>query len=97
MDALERLREEAAIQTVERPVVAIYGGSFDPPHFGHAMVIAWLLWSGTASEVWLVPTFQHAFDKPLAPFELRAGLCAARRDDWSSGAGCARRGVATAA
>jgi nicotinate-nucleotide adenylyltransferase len=77
VDALERLREEAAIQTVERPVVAIYGGSFDPPHFGHAMVIAWLLWSGTASEVWLVPTFQHAFDKPLAPFELRAGLCAA--------------------
>lgn len=55
--------------------VAIYGGSFNPPHVGHAMVAAWLCWTARADEVWWVPAFDHAFDKPLAPFELRAEAC----------------------
>lgn len=57
--------------------VAIYGGSFDPPHMGHAMVAAWVLWSGLADALWLVPTYQHAFDKSLAPFEIRCELASA--------------------
>lgn len=57
--------------------VAIYGGSFNPPHVGHAMVAAWLVWTEQVDEVWLVPTFHHAFDKPLAPFERRLSACAA--------------------
>jgi len=55
--------------------VAIYGGSFNPPHIGHAMVAAWLRWTGRADEVWWVPAFDHAFDKPLAPFDLRMDAC----------------------
>jgi nicotinate-nucleotide adenylyltransferase len=55
--------------------VAIYGGSFNPPHVAHAMVAAWLRWSGRADEVWLLPVYRHAFEgqhqKRLAPFELR--------------------------
>ena len=57
--------------------VAVYGGSFDPPHVGHAMVAAWLGWTRRVDAVWLVPTFQHAFAKQLAPFETRVALCQA--------------------
>ncbi len=51
--------------------VGVYGGSFNPPHFGHAWVASWLIWADRVDEVWLVPAFDHAFDKDLAPFELR--------------------------
>lgn len=57
--------------------VAVFGGSFNPPHVGHAMVVAWLLWTDRADEVWLLPTWRHAFDKPLAPFEVRVRACEA--------------------
>jgi nicotinate-nucleotide adenylyltransferase len=55
--------------------IAVYGGSFNPPHIGHAMVASYLWWTGKADQVWLVPAFDHAFDKALAPFELRLELC----------------------
>lgn len=61
--------------------VAVYGGSFNPPHVAHAMVASWLLWTRRADRVWLVPVFRHAFeglhDKSLAPFELRLSWCRA--------------------
>lgn len=57
--------------------VAVYGGSFFPPHVGHAMVAAWLRWTDRADEVWLVPAWQHPFGKALAPFDARLGWCEA--------------------
>lgn len=61
-----------------RPVrIGIYGGSFNPPHVGHGMVAAWLRWVDLVDEVWMVPTYDHAFGKNLAPFELRCRMCAA--------------------
>jgi nicotinate-nucleotide adenylyltransferase len=60
--------------------VAIYGGSFNPPHIGHALVAAWIRWTDQADAVWLLPAFQHAFDKPLAPWPLRLALTQALAD-----------------
>jgi nicotinate-nucleotide adenylyltransferase len=60
--------------------VAIYGGSFNPPHVGHALVAAWLRWTGQADEVWLVPAYHHAFDKVLAPWDLRLRMTQALAD-----------------
>ncbi len=57
--------------------IGIYGGSFNPPHLGHAMVSAWLLWADQVDEVWLLPTYKHAFNKTLAPFEHRVRMCQA--------------------
>jgi nicotinate-nucleotide adenylyltransferase len=57
--------------------VAIYGGSFNPPHAGHGMVAAWLHWTGLADEVWLVPSHSHPFERALAPFAQRLELCEA--------------------
>lgn len=58
-------------------VVGVYGGSFNPPHVGHAMVAGWLLWTRRVDEVWLVPTWQHAFEKKLAPWPVRLEACQA--------------------
>lgn len=55
--------------------IAVYGGSFNPPHWGHAMVASWVRWAGLASEVWFVPTFAHPFGKDLRPFDDRVAAC----------------------
>ena len=57
--------------------VAVYGGSFNPPHVGHGMVAAWLRWTDRTDEVWLVPSFAHPFGRELAPFGRRLVLCQA--------------------
>ncbi len=55
--------------------VAIYGGSFNPPHVCHQLVVLYALETRPLDEVWLVPCFRHAFDKALAPFDLRMDWC----------------------
>jgi nicotinate-nucleotide adenylyltransferase len=57
--------------------IAIYGGSFNPPHVGHAMVAGWLHWTDRVDQVWLVPTRSHPFGKPMASFSFRVRLCEA--------------------
>lgn len=57
--------------------VAVYGGSFDPVHVGHAMVAAWLRWTDAADEVWFVPVRAHPFAKRSAPFPTRVAWCRA--------------------
>ena len=57
--------------------IGVYGGSFNPPHVGHAMVASWLLWTQRVEEVWLVPAGSHPFDKTLDPFVQRLALCEA--------------------
>lgn len=55
--------------------VAIYGGSFDPPHMGHVLSVAWALAAGGVDEVWIIPTWKHAFGKKHgAPFEERIAM-----------------------
>ncbi len=56
--------------------VAIYGGSFDPPHIGHVLSVAWALSATEVDEVWIIPTWKHAFDKEHgASFEERMSMC----------------------
>ena len=43
--------------------IAVYGGSFNPPHIAHTMVASWLLWTEMVDEVWLVPVYRHAFEQ----------------------------------
>jgi len=58
----------------ERRPVALFGGSFDPPHHGHALIATWALCSGRFEEVRLIPVFAHAFGKPLSDFTLRVRM-----------------------
>ncbi len=57
------------------PVVALYGGSFDPPHVAHVLAAAWLLSAAPVDVVWVMPVFRHPFGKPLAPWADRLAMC----------------------
>jgi len=55
--------------------LAIYGGSFDPPHIGHTLACAYVLAAHRVDAVLLVPTARHPFDKQLAAFGHRVHMC----------------------
>lgn len=55
--------------------VALFGGSFNPPHVGHQLAALYVLETAPVDALWLVPCFLHAFDKQLAPFEHRVAMC----------------------
>ena len=57
--------------------VALFGGSFNPPHVGHLLAAALVRAVAPVDEVWLMPACQHPFGKQLAPFEERMALCEA--------------------
>lgn len=57
--------------------IALFGGSFDPPHLGHAYVVTRVLAIEPVDQLWLVPTHVHAFGKVLSPFERRVRMCEA--------------------
>ena len=54
--------------------LAVFGGSFNPPHVAHTMVCLWVLETQAVDRVCVVPTYQHAFAKDLAPFEDRCAM-----------------------
>jgi len=55
--------------------IAVFGGSFNPPHVGHQMAALWVLETAGVDELWFVPALVHPFDKALAPFEDRFRMC----------------------
>lgn len=48
--------------------IALFGGSFDPPHWGHRQVVDYLRGLDLFDEVWVLPAFDHPFAKGLADF-----------------------------
>ena len=59
--------------------IALYGGSFNPPHIAHQFAILYALAAASPAfdRLWIVPTFKHAFDKHLVAFEDRLAMCLA--------------------
>lgn len=55
--------------------IALFGGSFNPPHIAHQMVCLFVLETCRVDAVWMVPTYRHAFSKTLCPFEHRFRMC----------------------
>lgn len=56
--------------------IAVYGGSFDPPHLGHVLTVTWAISAADIDEVWIIPTWKHVFDKAHgASFEERMSMC----------------------
>ena len=51
--------------------IAILGGSFDPPHKGHTAIANRLLKIYHFDEIWLMPCYQHPFNKNLSAPEKR--------------------------
>ena len=57
--------------------IALFGGSFNPPHVAHQLACAYVLATARppVDEVWMVPTWKHPFDKQLVPFADRLAMC----------------------
>lgn len=49
--------------------IAVFGSAFNPPHNGHADVIRQA--AQLFDEVWVVPSYCHAFGKPMIDFKTR--------------------------
>ena len=55
--------------------VAIFGGSFNPPHVAHQLVALYVLETQAVDALWFVPTYTHPFHKSLVDFEHRVAMC----------------------
>lgn len=63
--------------------IALLGGAFDPIHKGHIELAQFVLnTSKTFDEVWLMPCYQHMYNKEMESAEHRLEMCriAARND-----------------
>jgi nicotinate-nucleotide adenylyltransferase len=56
-------------------VIALYGGSFNPPHVSHQMIALLVLETRDVDEVWIAPALAHPFGKDLASFDDRLEMC----------------------
>jgi nicotinate-nucleotide adenylyltransferase len=57
------------------PVVAVFGGSFNPPHLAHVLALAVVLARFEVARIVVVPTYRHPFAKALAPYDDRVTMC----------------------
>ena len=48
--------------------VALFGGSFNPPHQGHVSMIRRLLRRRDLEQIWVLPVYRHPFQKNIAPY-----------------------------
>ena len=55
--------------------IAIFGGSFNPPHVAHVLAVVYALSTAPIDEVLVVPVFRHPFAKELASFDERLAMC----------------------
>lgn len=55
--------------------LGVYGGSFDPPHYGHVRLVEHLLSERLVDRVLVVPVYFHAFHKKMESFEARLHMC----------------------
>lgn len=55
--------------------VALFGGSFNPPHAAHQLVALYVLETQPVDELWFVPTYSHPFGKQLASYDHRVAMC----------------------
>jgi nicotinate-nucleotide adenylyltransferase len=55
--------------------VAVYGGSFNPPHVGHVLGVVYALSTAPIDEILVVPVYRHPFAKNLAPYAERLAMC----------------------
>lgn len=64
--------------------IAIFGGAFDPPHFGHQKVVTNFLKLNLVDELWLLPVKNHAFAKTMASAKDRLAMLGLLKENYFS-------------
>jgi nicotinate-nucleotide adenylyltransferase len=59
----------------ERLRVAVFGGSFNPPHVAHLFAVVHALACAPIDRVLVVPVYRHPFAKELATYDERLAMC----------------------
>lgn len=54
--------------------IAVFGSAFNPPTLGHADAIRFLQETYNFHEIWLVPSYKHAFAKAMLDYNLRVSM-----------------------
>jgi nicotinate-nucleotide adenylyltransferase len=72
--AADPSREGAPGSPTSRPLVAVFGGSFNPPHLAHVLAVSVVLSTHALDKVLVVPTYRHPFAKSLAPYDDRVKM-----------------------
>lgn len=55
--------------------IGIFGGSFNPPHLGHAIMTLSVLMTEEIDEIWVLPCANHSEKKNLESFKERMKMC----------------------
>jgi nicotinate-nucleotide adenylyltransferase len=55
--------------------VAIFGGSFNPPHLGHQSLCLMVLEACDVDQLWVIPTYEHHLGKELTAYNHRFAMC----------------------
>lgn len=57
--------------------IALFGGSFNPPHIGHVLNACYVLGAFPVDQLWVMPVYLHPFaqKRGLLPFEDRLEMC----------------------
>jgi nicotinate-nucleotide adenylyltransferase len=53
----------------------VFGGSFDPPHIAHTLLVSCALSAYGLERVLVIPAYAHAFGKQSSSFEDRLRMC----------------------
>jgi nicotinate-nucleotide adenylyltransferase len=61
--------------------IALFGGSFDPPHLGHFQIALHILEEELADQVWFVPVKNHPFGKKMTADVYRIEMLQRLLDD----------------
>lgn len=54
-----------------KKTIALFGGSFNPPHVGHTLTVAYALSQHNIDHLFVVPVFKHVWAKELASYRHR--------------------------
>ena len=83
LDRAARLSASCSVKARDAVKVAVFGGSFNPPHVAHVLACALVLAIEDVDRLLVVPAYQHPFAKALAPLRRPRGHVRAR-----DGRGC---------
>lgn len=61
--------------------IGFFGGSFNPPHFGHILAATYALSRFSFDQIWWAPVYRHAFAKELCSFKHRCAMLQSCLDD----------------